>query len=335
MNQQFRLGIAAAMASAIGFLMASPLPAHASDPASPRPRSITELTPAAVIHVGKTADWVAITPDAVWVASTGPYAVHRIDPATNKVLATVTLPGEPCAGLAVGFGSLWIPLCTSTPSLAKIDLVSNRLAAVFNVGPAAPEGGIATSADSVWLIGDKSGSLARIDPATGAVRQTVKLPAGSYNPYFSKGVIWATRAEGAELTGIDAATGAIVSTVRTGPKPRFLTVAGGAIWTLNQGDGSLTRVDAQTRKAVTTIALGTPGHGGDIGAGAGMIWTTMPKMPLSAIDIESTSLKCRWAGPGGDSLGIGHDAIWLTDYYGGTLSRLPLKDALAHCHSSP
>jgi len=335
MTQEFRLSGAASIGFAIGFLMSASLTARAMDPISPSPRPITELTPAAVIHVGKTADWVAITPDAVWVASTGPYAVHRIDPATNKLLATVTLPGEPCAGLATGFGSLWVPLCTSTPSLAKIDLVANRLAAVFSVGPAAPEGGITTSADSVWLIMDKSGTLARIDPATGAIRQTVKLPAGSYNPYFNNGVIWTTRAEGAELIGIDATSGAIISTVHTGPKPRFLTAAGGAIWTLNQGDGSLTRVDARTRQAITTIALGTPGHGGDIGAGAGKVWTTMPKMPLSAIDIESTSLQCRWAGPGGDSLGIGHAAIWLTDYHGGTLSRIPLKDASAHCHSSP
>lgn len=333
MTQQFRLN-AAVMGFALAFLASGSPAAHAADVRLPAPRSITELTPVTIIHVGKTADWVAVTPDAVWVASTGPYAVHRIDPATNRLLATVTLPGEPCAGLATGFGSLWVPLCTSAPSLAKIDLATNHLAVVFTVGPAAPEGGITTSTDSVWLIVDKSGSLARIDPATGAIRETVKLPAGSYNPYFNDGVIWTTRAEGAELTAIDAANGAIISTVRTGPKPRFLTAAGGAIWTLNQGDGSLTRVDAQTRKTITSIALDTPGHGGDIGAGAGMVWTTMPKMPLSAIDVESTSLQCRWAGPGGDSLGIGHEAIWLTDYHGGTLSRIALKDALAHCHLS-
>lgn len=318
---------------------AAPLPASAAAAElkvpEPRPRPISDLVPTAVLHVGKTADWVAITSDAVWVASTGPFAVHRIDPKTNQRVTSVTLPGEPCAGLAVGFGSLWVPLCTATPSLAQVDLTGNRLRTVFPVGPAAAEGGVTTSADSVWLIVDKLGTLARIDPASGATRQTVKLPAGSYNPYFSDGVIWVTRAEGAELTAVDAVSGALLSTARTGPKPRFLTAAAGALWTLNQGDGTLTRIDAQTRQATNTIALGTPGHGGDIGSGGGKIWTTMPKMPLSAIDIQTTSLQCRWAGPGGDSLGIGHDAIWLTDYHGGTLSRIPLADAVAHCHPLP
>jgi virginiamycin B lyase len=300
------------------------------DVVSPAPRSISELTPAATLHVGKTADWVAITPGAVWVGSTGPYAVHRIDPRTNKVVASVVLPGKPCAGLASGFGSLWVPMCTAIPSLAKIDLAANRLTAVFAVGPAAAEGGITTGAGNVWLIVDKSGTLAGIDPLTGTVRRTVKVPAGSYNPYFSDGQIWVTHAGGAELSHVDAASGALLGYVRTGPNPRFLTAAAGAIWTLDQGDGTLTRVDVQSQQA-TTIALGTPGHGGDISFGAGMVWTTMAKMPLSAVDTRTKTLKCRWAGPGGDSLGIGHGAIWLTDYHAGTIARIPLKDALAHC----
>jgi virginiamycin B lyase len=295
-------------------------------------RAIGELTPSATIHLAKTADWVAISDDAVWVGSTGPNAVHRIDPKTNRVLATVTMPGEPCAGLATGFGSLWVPLCAATPSLAKVDLAANRMTAVFAVGPAAAEGGITIGAGSVWLIVDKSGTLARIDPATGSIRQTVSVPAGSYNPYFDDGRIWVTRAEGAELTSIDAATGVVLGSVRTGPNPRFLTAAAGAIWTLNQGDGTLTRVDAQTQRT-KTIMLGTPGHGGDIGFGAGQIWTTMPKVPLSMIDAKTQSLECRWAGRGGDSLGVGYESIWLTDYHAGNISRFSLKDVLAHCYS--
>jgi virginiamycin B lyase len=302
----------------------------ATDALLPTPRPISELVPAATLHVGKTADWVVINDAAVWVASTGPYAVHRIDPKTNSLVASVMLPGEPCAGLALGFGSLWVPMCTGKPSLAKIDITTNRVAAVFPVGPAAAESGIAVGAGNVWLMINKSGTLAGIDPETGTIRRTVKVAAGSYNPYFSEGDIWVTRQEGAELTRVDASRGAIRSTARTGPHPRFLTGAAGAIWTLNQGDGSLTRIDTDTLR-VTTIALNTPGHGGDIGFGAGMVWTTMPKMPLSAVDAGTTALRCRWSGPGGDSLGIGHGAIWLTDYYAGTISRIELEDALTHC----
>jgi streptogramin lyase len=302
--------------------------------ASVRTAPIGELTPLATLHLGKTADWVAITPDAVWVGSTGPDAVHRIDPQTNRVVATVNLRGAPCAGLATGFGSLWIPLCGKTKMLAKVNLNSNELAPLIKIGPAAPEGGITTSPDGVWLVRDKHGSLARIDPVTGTIRQTVRTPAGSYNPFYSEGQIWVTRAAGSELTSVDAASGTLGASVRTGPGPRFLTAGAGAVWTLNQGDGSLTRIDMATRQVTATIALGTPGHGGDISFGNGVVWTTMPKVPLMAIDAATGTLLCRWIGPGGDSLGIGHGAIWLTDYNRGTISRIELDGALAHCRST-
>jgi len=294
-------------------------------------KPIGDLKPTATIHVGKTADWVAITSDAVWVGSTGPDAVHRIDPKTNKLLATVNLPGEPCAGLATGFGSLWVPLCSHPATLAKVDLNRNALTAVLNIGPAGAEGGITTSPDSVWLVVDKNGSLARIDPGTGSIRQTIRISTGSYNPLYIDGQVWVTRADGAEVTSVDASVGAVLGTVKTGPNPRFLTAAAGTVWTLNQGDGSLTRIDARTRQATQTIALGTPGHGGDISIGGGMVWTTVAKVPLSAVDSTESVLRCQWVGKGGDSLGIGHGAIWLTDYHAGTLSRLELENALVHC----
>jgi virginiamycin B lyase len=297
----------------------------------PTHRLIRELTPTAITRIGKTADWVAITSDAVWVASTGPLAVTRIDPVTNKPVATVKLPGEPCAGLAIGFGSLWVPLCGRVPSLAQIDLNSNKLLRVLNIGPAAAEAGITISPDSVWLVLDKNGSLARIDPATGAIRQTIHVPAGSYNPLYSDGHVWVTRAEGAEITSVNARTGDIEASVSTGVGPRFLTAGAGAIWTLNQGDGSLSRIDTAIGKATNTIALGTPGHGGDISFASGMIWSTMPKTPLSLVDAAAAVVLCQWTGAGGDSLGIGHDSIWLTDYHAGTISRIPLTEALANC----
>jgi virginiamycin B lyase len=302
-----------------------------SDAAS---RPIAELTPLATFSVGETADWVAITADAVWVASTGPYAVHRIDPKTNTRVASVPLPGEPCAGLTAGPGSLFIPLCTSPASLAKVSLKTNQLEAIFSVGPAAAEGGIAYGAGSIWLITDKSGSLVRIDPRNGAIQETVHVLPGSYNPVFDGGMIWVTHAEASGLTGVDPATSRVAATIATGPNPRFLTAGAGAIWTLNQGDGSLTRVDPRSKRS-RTIPLGTPGHGGDIAFSEGNIWTTMPKIPLTLIDAKTDRLRCQWAGAGGDSLGIGHAAIWLTDYHAGTLSRIRVKDALARCADSP
>ena len=147
------------------------------------------LTPSTTIKIGGTADWVLVTDDAVWVASTKPDAVLRIDPTTNKIVATVKVSGEACSGLASGFGSIWVPICGEKPELVRIDGAKNTVSGTLPIAPAAPEGGIATSEDSVWIVTDKNGTLNRIDPSTNSVRQRISIPPGSYNPVFSLSLI--------------------------------------------------------------------------------------------------------------------------------------------------
>jgi streptogramin lyase len=96
-------------------------------------RPIGELKPVVTLRIGTTADWVAVTPDAVWVGTTGPNAVHKIDPRTNAEVASVALPAAPCAGRVTGFGNLWIPLCAvkpAKPTLAKRPSLSELPATV-------------------------------------------------------------------------------------------------------------------------------------------------------------------------------------------------------------
>ncbi len=81
----------------------------------------------------------------------------------------------------------------------------------------------------------------QIDPATGAVRQTLRVPPGSYNPLYSDGQVWVTRATGSEITAVDAVTGVVSATAKTGPGPRFLTAGAGAVWTRRGFTGNCRR----------------------------------------------------------------------------------------------
>jgi virginiamycin B lyase len=158
------------------------------------------------------------------------------------------------------------------------------------------------------------------------MRQTISIAPGSYNPLFSDGVVWITGGSANILTAVDASSGAVLATIPVGPKPRFLAAGGGSIWTLNQGDGTVTRVDAQSRKVTATVIVGIPGPGGDIAFGAGSIWTSVFGVPLTAIDGKTDKVLRQWVGPGGDALRFGHDSVWLTDYKGGTLSRIAVSE---------
>ena len=286
------------------------------------------IRPSATIKIGGTADWVLVTDDAVWVASTKPYAVFRIDPATNKIVATVKVSGEACSGLAFGFGSIWVPICGEKPEVVRIDGAKNTVSGTMPIAPAAPEGGIATSEDSVWMVTDKNGTLNRIDPSTNGVRQRISIPPGSYNPVFSNGIVWITGVESSVLTAVDADSGKVLESVAVGLKPRFLAAGGGYIWTLNQGDGTVSRVNERNRKVTATIRVGIPGAGGDIGYGGESVWPTVFGVPLTRVDASTNEVIRQWVGEGGDSLRCGFGSIWITDYKKGLLSRIALQQVL-------
>jgi len=290
--------------------------------------SFASLAPDATLKLGGTADWVLITENSVWVATTKPNSLVRIDPATNKVSARVPLWEEACSGLAEGFGSIWIPVCGKKAALVRVDIGTNTIVATLPIPPSGPEGGIAASADSVWLVTDKAGTLDRIDPNTNRPRQKISIPPGSYNPLFSDGIIWITGVDSNVLVPVDAATGAVLPSIPVGPKPRFLTAGGGSIWTLNQGDGTVSRVDASTKKVTATIAAGIPGAGGDIAYGASSVWASVFDIPLTRLDSSTNKVLRQWTGQGGDSLRFGFSSIWLTDYRRGLLWRIPFDAGL-------
>lgn len=287
----------------------------------------SRLASIAKFSIATNADWVAVTPNSIWVAGAGPNKILRIDARTNKVVATIPLPNEACAGMVAGFGSLWVPQCGDTQSVVKIDLRTGQIIATIPFGPA-EEGGITVSPDSVWFTTGDDGTLIRLNPRTNKVRQTVRIASHSYNPIFDQGTIWISSPDHNLITAVNAVSGGVLGVSQTGPWPRFLVAGGGSIWTLNQGDGSVTRINRKSRRPMATIQLGVPGRGGDIAYTPGVVWASVIGIPLTAIDVRSGNPVIQWVGPGGDALRFGHGSLWLTDYRGGTLSRIQPGRAL-------
>jgi virginiamycin B lyase len=282
---------------------------------------LSELQRTATFDLGGDPDWLAISNDAVWVTNDKLKAVQRIDPRTNKLVARIQFPSEPCSGLTFAFGTLWVPLCGQPAKLARVDPATNQITATLRVGPSDSEGGITASEDSIWIISGENGLLLRIDPVANTVRQKIAIPPGSFNPLCRAGTVWITGNKSSVLTPVDARTGEVRPSIPVGPNPRFLTAGAGSIWTLNQGDGSITRVDAKSRRVIATIPAGIPGHGGEICYGAGSVWATVIDIPLTQVSPASNRVVRQYLSPGGDSVRFGHNSLWLTHLRGGTLWR--------------
>jgi len=276
-------------------------------------RGMSAIKPIAVFPVDGSPDWQVVTDDAVWVTSAKTNTVRRLDPKTNKVVATVDVGSQPCSGLAAGFGSIWVPNCTDQ-TISRIDIKTNTVMSKIDVGPAAREGGITASADSVWILSDKKGLLSRIDPATNRPVAEIQMPKGSVVCVVGEDrAIWVVSPDESVVARVDPKTNLVTDRIEVGPQPRFATAGAGSIWTLNQGDGSVSRIDVRTKKHVTDIQLGVPGTGGDIAYGEGSIWVTVMQVPLTQVDPDTNKVVKQWFGEGGDAVRVGHGSLWLSN----------------------
>lgn len=287
----------------------APLKPGVKDPGVRIPFS--RLKPEAVFAVPGAPDWIAVD-ESVWISNFPKDSVTRIDPKTNQIMGVIATGKQPCSGLAVGFGSLWVPSC-GDHTLARIDLKSGKLTATIPVAVADSEGGIAVGAGSVWLVTDSLSTLARLDPDTNKVVAEIRVAGGSYMAAFGEDAVWVTSTRNNLVTRVDPQTNLIVETIAVGKSPRFLAVGEGAVWVLNQGDGSVSRIDSKTNKSSATIDVGVPGAGGDIAAGEGSVWVTSFGFPISRIDPAANRVVQQFAGDGGDAIRTGLGSIWLSN----------------------
>jgi len=281
-----------------------------------------ELPRMATFPVKGDPDWLAVSADAVWATSDDLDYLVRLDPKTNQPGIIVTIR-KPCSGLAVGFGSLWVPSC-GDHNLKRLNAETGDIQATIPANPADSEGGIAAGAGSIWLVTSAGGELTRVDAATNRISKRIRIPTGSFNPQFAERSVWVTSNAGNSLLRINPATNTVIGSTRVGPKPRFLTFGAGSIWVLNQGDGSVSRVDAKTGRLLATIQAGIPGHGGEIAFGGGSVWATVTEFPLTQIDPKTDRVIGQWRGDGGDSVRFAFGTIWLTNLRGEKIWRIPI-----------
>jgi streptogramin lyase len=269
------------------------------------------------LHVPGYADFLALEGDDAWVTNEG--RVEKLRAGASAPIATVPV-AQPCGGMAVDFGSLWVVDCRER-ALVRIDLSTTRVAAVIPTGVADPEGelSVATGAGSVWLLTDRTGVLSRIDPATNSVVARIAVQPFSFAAAFGFDSVWTAAAAGGTPEGggslqrIDPRTNTVTATIPVGPGPRFLAAGAGAVWTLHQGDGTVSRVDPERNTVAASVVAEASGPGGDIAVGAGRVWVRSTPSALSVIDPASNRVVAAYGPPcGSGAVRANERVVWVT-----------------------
>lgn len=207
---------------------------------------------AATIPVGGSILAIVASDDVVWVLSDD-HRLLRVDPATNRIVATVSLPDSewPEAYVAVGDGGVWVTVASpdtigqpELDSVLRIDPQTNQIVSRIHVGHS-PEG-IGVSGDAVWTANHRSEGAAW-DPQhnAGAGTYTVSRVSVASNSEVARPVV-ETRPKGSDPHAYWCCG------------PQGMTFAAGSVWTTDpqdSGRGLVMRIDPATNVATAEISF--------------------------------------------------------------------------------
>lgn len=170
---------------------------------------------------------LAVTADAVWIASGHGSEIARVDPHRRRIVARTAVGYSP-SGVAVGAGGVWVS-DDQEGTVTRIDPRTNDI-----VGEPIPVGqsasAVAVGAGGVWVAVPLEDRVKRIDPASNSISDTVRVPGGPAAVAVGAGAVWVTARRGGTVSRIDPASARVTRTIQLGHSPQGIAIVDGAVW---------------------------------------------------------------------------------------------------------
>ena len=149
-------------------------------------------------------------------------------------------------------------------------------------------GGATAAFGAVWVANDRSGTLARIDPATNRVTRRLRLRPGLFSVTHGFSAIWVVNYETGTLARVDPRSGRVRS-VRVGGVPFDVAAAFGRVWVTAWEAGRLVEVDPSTLRVVRRTAIGPRPTGLHVAGGG--LWVGFGRSATAIARFEPKSRK--------------------------------------------
>jgi len=220
----------------------------------------------------------------LWVISGG--SIVQIDPKTNQIVGKPIQPGIQIEDIAFGDGSLWVTTVGSGDLGASSDI----------------------------------DAVSHIDPETGEVLSTVKVPRGPMSVAFTPEAIWVVSfgQSGDTVIRIDPRTNQIIGDpIQTGRAPLSLAVGDGSVWVANHDAHTVTRMDAVTGQVIANITVPSEPH--RIAFGEGAVWVanwhinSVTRIDPQTNQVIGEPIPIGFHHAGNMAAGLG--SVWVTSDY--------------------
>src|SRR2546426_4989392 len=239
----------------------------------------------ALIAVGQRPGVPVAGEGAVWVPNTGDGTVSRIDPRSNRVVATLRIGNQlafyqrdceakgsvhsfmgtsfhvrDCdlpSALAVGAGALWV-LKNDEQMVLRVDPRNEHVVARVALD-FVPFDMTATD-NAVWITGYWVDQLVRVDPKTNQVVARLTLPDGASGIAVSDQAVWVASTIAGQISRIDPTTNRVAATIVVdcpgacyqGSLPLAVATTPDAIWVRTVVQGRLGPIDLPTNRVLAT-----------------------------------------------------------------------------------
>jgi DNA-binding beta-propeller fold protein YncE len=260
---------------AVGRVTSGSLPSASTRPPGGRAARPTAppVSPSPVIarvEVPGNPQRLAFGYGAVWVTNSNG-TVSRIDPASNQVTATISLPrqGRLPEAIAAGAGMVWV--AASAGVVWRIDPSTNQVVGKVDTGRLLYKPiGLAVEDDAVWVVccansapgRHPDSKLIRIDPAANRVTARIAVRGDPFAVATDPGAVWVATAQG-PVERVDRATNQVVAVISAGGPlggAQAIAVGHGGIWLADPGDSVVLRIDPATNRTIARIPVAGANH---------------------------------------------------------------------------
>ena len=180
------------------------------------------------VRVGRSmiARPVAVGEDTVWTVAGSGSRIARLNPRTERVVATIPVGNSP-SSIVIGAAGVWVG-DSGDGTVSRIDSRTNKVVATIPVGQSISA--IAVGAGGVWVTVPLEDRVKRIDPVSNAVAETVRVPGSPTAVAIGAGGIWVTAARAGTVTRVDPDRARVARTIHVGHSPQGVAVIDGAVW---------------------------------------------------------------------------------------------------------
>jgi streptogramin lyase len=218
-------------------------------------------------RLGRGVSGVAIGGNWTWVTNPGKGELLRLDSASGRVLRRVPLKGQP-GPIALGGGRVWL----ADEDGRGVSAVNAEGARLYRSGlpPQSPGLRLAWGAKGLWVAIADAGVIRRIDPATLAAGEAIRVGGGPAGITVAGGFVWVANARSGRVSKVDPSLGQ-VTPIDVGGHPGGIDAGTNAVWVANREDDTVSKIDLETGEVEgDPVAVGP--EPGAVAVGGDAVW---------------------------------------------------------------